>query len=246
MTVYASRAPAWAKLDRSKPVFDRDARRRSSTGFREAPTLAFDENLAQRMRIALGDGQEISEKRMMGGVCFFAQGNMVCGADRSKQDEPRFMFRVGKGNEVAATLSQGIPMVLGDRPMPGFCFRGKWGRQELMRHQKLLGGGEGGIRTHGTVAGTPHFECGAFDLSATSPHDRMTLGRQVAGMGRGRPLAAVRRIAKPDSTGQIACSAERINYIGNMSPAFHCPKISPLPATASARWCATGCSISAA
>jgi hypothetical protein len=30
-------------------------------------------------------------------------------------------------------------------------------------------GGEGGIRTHGTVAHTPHFECGAFDLSATSP-----------------------------------------------------------------------------
>ena len=31
------------------------------------------------------------------------------------------------------------------------------------------GGGEGGIRTHGTVARTPHFECGAFDHSATSP-----------------------------------------------------------------------------
>ena len=31
-------------------------------------------------------------------------------------------------------------------------------------------GGEGGIRTHGAVARTPHFECGAFDHSATSPH----------------------------------------------------------------------------
>src|SRR6185436_3136098 len=30
-------------------------------------------------------------------------------------------------------------------------------------------GGEGGIRTHDTVARMPHFECGAFDLSATSP-----------------------------------------------------------------------------
>ena len=28
------------------------------------------------------------------------------------------------------------------------------------------GGGEGGIRTHGTLASTPHFECGAFDHSA--------------------------------------------------------------------------------
>lgn len=30
-------------------------------------------------------------------------------------------------------------------------------------------GGEAGIRTLGTVTGTPHFECGAFDHSATSP-----------------------------------------------------------------------------
>ena len=30
-------------------------------------------------------------------------------------------------------------------------------------------GGEGGIRTHVTVARKPHFECGAFDHSATSP-----------------------------------------------------------------------------
>jgi hypothetical protein len=30
-------------------------------------------------------------------------------------------------------------------------------------------GGEGGIRTPGTLARTPHFECGAIDHSATSP-----------------------------------------------------------------------------
>ncbi len=30
-------------------------------------------------------------------------------------------------------------------------------------------GGEAGIRTLGTLTGTPHFECGAFDHSATSP-----------------------------------------------------------------------------
>ena len=50
-----------------------------------------------------------------------------------------------------------------------------------------LRGGEGGIRTHGTVAGTPHFECGAFDLSATSPQKiRMTLaGRSPGWVGGG-------------------------------------------------------------
>lgn len=33
-------------------------------------------------------------------------------------------------------------------------------------------GGEGGIRTPGTVTRTPHFECGAIDHSATSPEPR--------------------------------------------------------------------------
>src|ERR1700742_2704346 len=32
-----------------------------------------------------------------------------------------------------------------------------------------LAGGEGGIRTPDTVARMPHFECGAFNHSATSP-----------------------------------------------------------------------------
>ncbi len=35
-------------------------------------------------------------------------------------------------------------------------------------------GGEIGIRTLGTVTGTPHFECGAFDHSAISPHVKRT------------------------------------------------------------------------
>ena len=34
---------------------------------------------------------------------------------------------------------------------------------------KRIAGGEGGIRTPGTLARTPHFECGAIDHSATSP-----------------------------------------------------------------------------
>ena len=53
----------------------------------------------------------------------------------------------------------------------------------------LYCGGEGGIRTHGTVARTPHFECGAFDHSATSPKEFFALSARVpASVGRG-PLA---------------------------------------------------------
>ena len=35
--------------------------------------------------------------------------------------------------------------------------------------ENWVGGGQGGIRTHGTLAGTPHFECGAIDHSTTCP-----------------------------------------------------------------------------
>ena len=49
-------------------------------------------------------------------------------------------------------------------------------------------GGEGGIRTHDTLAGMPHFECGAFDHSATSPleHDDalVSAGCLLAGVSK--------------------------------------------------------------
>lgn len=84
--------------------------------------MAYDEELAERMRPVLGNGPAITEKRMMGGVCFFLNGNMVGGADRSREGERRLMFRVGKANEVAAGLPGGLPMFLGERPMPGSYF----------------------------------------------------------------------------------------------------------------------------
>ena len=45
----------------------------------------------------------------------------------------------------------------------------------------LVRGGEGGIRTPGTVARTPHFECGAIDHSATCPqHTSRIVQRNAA------------------------------------------------------------------
>src|SRR5687768_10611828 len=41
--------------------------------------------------------------------------------------------------------------------------------QNLSHCFQWLIGGQGGIRTPGTVARTPHFECGAFNHSATCP-----------------------------------------------------------------------------
>jgi hypothetical protein len=84
--------------------------------------MAYDADLSDRYRSALAKRDHITEKKMMGGICFFLHGNMVGGADRSKEGERRFMFRVGLGNDAAAALPRGVPVFLGDRPMPGFYF----------------------------------------------------------------------------------------------------------------------------
>ncbi len=52
-------------------------------------------------------------------------------------------------------------------------------------------GGEGGIRTHDTLSGTPHFECGTFNHSATSPIAPCGTGRE-----RGRYLARAAPVRK--------------------------------------------------
>ena len=42
-----------------------------------------------------------------------------------------------------------------------------------LRKSLILSGGRGGIRTHGALTGTPDFESGTFDHSATLPSDRV-------------------------------------------------------------------------
>ena len=46
----------------------------------------------------------------------------------------------------------------------------------------LIRGGEGGIRTPDTVTRMPHFECGAFNHSATSPWAQNAQKRRCAAM----------------------------------------------------------------
>ena len=85
--------------------------------------MAYDEGLAGRMRDALVGMAGISEKRMMGGVCFFLDGNMLGGADRTKAGQGRFMFRVGKDNQAAALARPGAwAMEQGGRRMGGLVF----------------------------------------------------------------------------------------------------------------------------
>lgn len=84
--------------------------------------MAFEEMTAQRFRDALQTLDGISEKRMMGGLCFFHNGNMLGGVDRFEPDN-RFMFRVGKDREAEALGRKGAKIVeLGGRRMGGLIF----------------------------------------------------------------------------------------------------------------------------
>ena len=85
--------------------------------------MAYDELLARRLRDAIGERSNLSEKPMMGGVCFMVDGNMLGGADRQKDGAGRFMFRVGKDNEAEALSRPGaIPLAHGGRRMGGMVF----------------------------------------------------------------------------------------------------------------------------
>lgn len=85
--------------------------------------MAYDEGLAERFREGLRGVTHVSEKRMMGGVCFFLSGNMIGGADRTKAGDGRFMFRVGKENEPEALSRPGASVVeQGGKRLGGLIF----------------------------------------------------------------------------------------------------------------------------
>ena len=83
--------------------------------------MAYSELLAMRFRDALGARSGIVEKRMMGGLVFMVDGNML-GAVGRRDGMDRFMFRVGP-DQIADALGRGaIQMEMGGRVMKGFVF----------------------------------------------------------------------------------------------------------------------------
>lgn len=83
--------------------------------------MPLDKTLNARMREALAAHVGISEKPMMGGLCFFLNGNMLCGARRHQDGVGRFMFRVGKANEPIALQDRTACSVIhGTRKLGGF------------------------------------------------------------------------------------------------------------------------------
>lgn len=85
--------------------------------------MAYDEQLAARLRRALARKDRIAEIRMFGGLCFTWRGNMVCG---SLNDD--LVLRVDK--KLYPRLLEephARPMDLTGREMPGFLFVGPGG-----------------------------------------------------------------------------------------------------------------------
>jgi len=41
--------------------------------------MAYDEGLAERLRLAFDDRQDVEEKKMFGGLCFMVSNHMCCG-----------------------------------------------------------------------------------------------------------------------------------------------------------------------
>jgi hypothetical protein len=87
--------------------------------------MAYDEELAERVRAALGSVSGVTEIKMFGGLCYTVGGNMAVGV--TGQD---LMVRLDPGSADGALAEPGArPMDFTGRPMRGFLFVGPEGLQ---------------------------------------------------------------------------------------------------------------------
>jgi TfoX/Sxy family transcriptional regulator of competence genes len=80
--------------------------------------MALDEDLAERMRVALVGSGAVREVKMFGGLCFMLNGNMVAGTSKRG-----LLVRVGKDQQSNALARPGAKrMEMTGRPMEGYVF----------------------------------------------------------------------------------------------------------------------------
>jgi TfoX N-terminal domain len=80
--------------------------------------MAYDEHLAQRIRVALVGNQAITEKKMFGGIAFLRYGLMFVGVSDSA-----LMARVGKANHADSLRRKHVrAMDFTGKPMQGYVF----------------------------------------------------------------------------------------------------------------------------
>ena len=80
--------------------------------------MAYDEDLAERIRAALGDRDDVRVQKMFGGVAFMVASRMACGVVRNDM-----LVRVGPdGHEEALAQPHTRPMDFTGRPMRGMVY----------------------------------------------------------------------------------------------------------------------------
>lgn len=86
--------------------------------------MAFDEQLAQRVRENLLKLSDFTEKKMMGGLCFLVDDKMLCGIHIDKKTSNNLlMARIGEERySVAVEEPHVLPMDFTGRPMKGYVF----------------------------------------------------------------------------------------------------------------------------
>ena len=79
--------------------------------------MAYDEDTAERIRKLLSRRAAVTEKKMMGGLCFMVQGRMCC----SVSGKGGLLVRVGAGAQQSMLGEPHVsPMDMGGRTMTGF------------------------------------------------------------------------------------------------------------------------------
>jgi TfoX/Sxy family transcriptional regulator of competence genes len=85
--------------------------------------VAFDEQLAERVRVVLGAEQGVTERKMFGGLAFMVNGNMACGIVKDE-----LMLRLGaEGADAALERPHVRHMDFTGRPMTGMVYVGRGG-----------------------------------------------------------------------------------------------------------------------
>jgi TfoX/Sxy family transcriptional regulator of competence genes len=80
--------------------------------------MAFDEELADRIRDVIDPALEVSERKMFGGLAFMVGGNMACGVVKSE-----LMLRLGpEGAEAALSDPHVRAMDFTGRPMKSMVY----------------------------------------------------------------------------------------------------------------------------
>ena len=80
--------------------------------------MAYDQQLAERIRLARGVRQDVIEKKMFGGLALLQRGKMFCGIVKDE-----LMVRVGPERyEESLREAHVRPMDFTGRPMKGYIF----------------------------------------------------------------------------------------------------------------------------